>query len=94
MANHASAKKRAKQNIVRRDHNKSIISHARGVIKNFTISVADATLEPGKVSESFKAVQSTLQKAVSKGLLHRNTASRKVSRLSSLMKKTFEGRSK
>lgn len=94
MANHASAKKRARQNEVKRLHNKSIISNVRGIIKGFSVSLADSTLEAGKLSEAFSTVQSTLQKAASKGLIPKNTVARKVSRLSSSMKKVLEARSK
>ena len=93
MANHASAKKRAKQNLVRRAHNKSIISNVRGTVKGFTVNVADSSVEPAKLQDSFKTVQSTLLKAVSKGLIPKNTASRKISRLSSSMTKALAARS-
>lgn len=92
MANHVSAKKRARQNIVRRAHNKGIISNVRSTIKDFSVCLSDNSKEPTKVYESFQGVQSTLHKAVSKGLVHKNTASRKISRLSALMTKTLETR--
>ena len=90
MANHVSAKKRAKQNLVRRARNKSIISNVRGTVRDFTASLGDSALDATKLSDAFKNVQSTLQKAVTKGLVHKNTASRKISRLSASMKKATE----
>lgn len=90
MANHVSAKKRAKQNLVRRARNKSFISNVRGTVRDFSASLTDSALDAAKLADAFKNVQSTLLRAVTKGLVHKNTASRKISRLSVSMKKATE----
>ena len=90
MANHVSAKKRARQNLVRRARNKSFISNVRGTVRDFSTSLTDSTLDAAKLADTFKNVQSTLLRAVTKGLVHKNTASRKISRLSASMKKATE----
>ena len=80
MANHVSAKKRAKQNEVRKLRNKSFVSRIKTALKNFSTSVEGKDAE--KTQVSFKEVQSMLQKGVTKGLVHKNTAARKISRMS------------
>jgi small subunit ribosomal protein S20 len=85
VANHKSAAKRAKQSEVRRLRNKSFVSQIKTCLKGFS-----ATLESkdeAKVAESFKQVQSMLQKGVTKGVVHKNTAARKISRLNAAMSK-------
>ena len=90
MANHVSAKKRAKQSEVRRLRNKGFISSIKTTLKGFTSVLAEKDAD--KANESFKSVQSMLQKGVTKGLLHKNTASRKISRLNSAMSKVFSAK--
>jgi len=81
MANHKSALKRVKQNEKRAEHNKDRISRIKTFIKKFTSS-----LGTGSEKLSFSAAQSEIQKGVSRGVLHKNTASRKISRLNKLLK--------
>ena len=83
MANHKSAAKRARQNIKRRGFSKTYMSRVRTAIKCFRQNMSD-----GKAEESmkaFKEAQSYLDKAATKGLIHRNNAARKISRLSALL---------
>ena len=78
MANTPSAIKRAKQNEKRRQRNRA----ARSAIRS-TVKVARVALD-AKAGESKTAVLDairTLDRAVSRGLLHRNTAARKKSAL-------------
>ena len=84
MANHKSAKKRALQNEVRRLRNRSVKTQIKGIVKNMraTATGDDATQGP----EQLKIAQSAIDKAAKKGVLHRKTAARKISRLSRLVK--------
>ncbi|MGI8705733.1 MAG: 30S ribosomal protein S20 [Sphingomicrobium sp.] len=80
MANTPQAKKR-----IRRNANRAIINNARiSRIRSFVKQVESA-LAAGKkdeAAEALKKVQPELAKGVSHGVLHKNTASRKLSRLS------------
>ena len=84
MANHKSAAKRAKQSEVRRQRNKSFVSQIKTTLKGFEANLANKAGEE-QVAASFKAVQSMLQKGVTKGVVHKNTAARKISRLNAAM---------
>jgi small subunit ribosomal protein S20 len=81
MANHKSALKRIRQSEKRTDRNRDRISKIKTFIKKFVNS-----LESGNAASMFSVAQSEIQKGVSKGVLHKNTASRKVSRLSKMLK--------
>ena len=88
MANHKSARKRARQNERKRVQNKSYLSKVKTSIKGFYMAIeaaneSKAGFEP--VQSRFKEVQSCFQKAVTKGLFHRNTASRSIARLNRRM---------
>ena len=78
MANR-SAEKRERQNVKRRMHNRMIKSSVRTQIKKFDAAVQAKDKDAAKVAMdlSFKLLDS----AASKGVLHKNTASRKKSRL-------------
>ena len=78
MANR-SAEKRERQNVKRRMHNRMIKSSVRTQIKKFDAAVVAGDKEAAKdaMALSFKL----LDGAASKGVLHRNTASRKKSRI-------------
>ncbi|GAB5488946.1 MAG: 30S ribosomal protein S20 [Parasphingorhabdus sp.] len=79
MANTPQAKKRIRRNGRRTDINKNRVSQIRTKIK-----AVDAAVEAGDKSaaaEALKAVQPELARGVSKGVYHKNTASRKFSRL-------------
>ena len=78
MANHKSALKRAKQNEKRRLRNKM----TKSVMKNAVRNVVEAK-EAGddNTEKLLRKAQSTIAKAAKKGVLHKNTAARKISRL-------------
>ena len=78
MANHQSAIKRHKQSEKRRLRNASTRSTLRTAVKKATEAVSGKAADS---AASLKAAIVLLDKAVSKGVLHRNTASRKISRL-------------
>ena len=77
MANHKQALKRHKQNIKRRNRNRAIMSRLRGLIKNARASIATGKPDPEVIARATRA----LDAAVSKGVMHKRTASRRVSRL-------------
>ena len=79
MSNNNSAKKRERQNITRRMRNRAVKSEVRTAIKNFEkcILAEDKAAAEVAMKESFKLLDS----ATSKGILHRNTSSRKKSRI-------------
>ena len=84
MANTPSAKKRIRQSTRKTNVNKA----RRSRIKTFIKRVEDEVLNgDGKVaSETLRAAQSEIQRGVTKGVMHKNTASRKMSRLTKKVK--------
>lgn len=80
MANTRSAEKRIRVNAKKRLRNRSILSAVRTAVKKFERSLADGS-DQQQVQTLFQEAIRRLDKAVSKGVLHRNTAARKKSRL-------------
>ena len=85
MANHKSAKKRIRRNQARAEINKSRISRIRTFIKKVELAILTGDVTAAK--HALKEAQPEIMRGVSKGVLHRNTASRKLSRLSASVKK-------
>jgi small subunit ribosomal protein S20 len=79
MPNHKSAEKRVRQNEKRRDINRSSRGRLRTSIKKLRTALAGG--DAGAVSELLPETISTIDKAVQKGVLHRNAAARHKSRL-------------
>ncbi len=79
MATHQSAIKRSKQNEKRRLRNMSIKSSVRTEIKSVTLALETKDAEQSKAA-LLKAIP-VLTKAAAKGVFHKKTASRKISRL-------------
>ena len=82
MANHKSALKRAGQNERRRLRNKAVQTRVKNVIKNVHLAVAQGA---ENAVDQLDAAKSAIDKASKKGVLHKKTASRKVSRLNRLV---------
>ena len=84
MANTPSAKKRIRKILRKTDINKS----RRSRIKTFVRKVEDSIeLKDAKSAmDNLKAAQPEIMRGVTKGIFHKNTASRKISRLSSRIK--------
>ncbi len=80
MASHASAKKRIRQTLKRTARNKHIRTTLRTYVKRVRQSIAAGTAPEAQTA--LRAAVSKLHSAASKGVLHRKTASRVVSRLS------------
>jgi len=83
MANHKSAEKRIRQTKKRTERNR----YYRTRIKNLTKAVESAveSKDVEAATEAFKKANKNLHKFVSKGILKKNTAARKVSRLHNLV---------
>lgn len=83
MANHKSALKRARQTVKRTERNRFYKTR----IKNITRAVREAVEagDAGKAAEALKSANQNLHKYVSKGVLKKNSAARKVSRLAKLV---------
>lgn len=79
MANHPSALKRMRQNEEKRLRNMAYRSQVRTAVKKYLRAVTEKAAE---APELLRQAASLLQKGVAKGVFHRNTASRTVSRLS------------
>ena len=79
MANHASAKKRIRQTIKRTARNKHIRSTVRGYVKKVRLALESGDVEAAKAALP-EAVR-RIDMAVSKGVYHRKTGSRYISRL-------------
>jgi small subunit ribosomal protein S20 len=79
LANSAGAKKRIRQANKRNKHNSMLRSRLRTFIKKITYALEAG--EKDKATVAFKEMQPILDQAVSKGLVHKNTAARKKSRL-------------
>ena len=80
LANIKSAVKRIKLAAIRRDRNRARKSIVKTAIRRFETAVRAGNAEA--IREAYRVACSQLDKAVSKGVLHRNTAARKKSRLS------------
>ena len=79
MANHKSALKRVRQNEKRNEQNRSNRSKLRTQIKKVRAAVADS--DKNLSGELLNPTVSVIDKAVNKGLIHKNTAARYKSRL-------------
>jgi len=79
MANTPQAKKRIRRNTRRAEINGNRVGRIRTFIKK--VESALATGDKDAASTALAAVQPELQRGVAKGVLHKNTASRKFSRL-------------
>jgi small subunit ribosomal protein S20 len=84
MANHKSTLKRIKQTAKRTERNRFY----RTRIKNITRDVVEAVTagDVEKAQAAFKVANKSFHKFVSKGILKKNTAARKVSRLNKVVK--------
>ena len=83
MANHKSALKRARQNELSRLRNKAVKTRVKSIVKDVRFSVEESS--NGDVMAKLNSAQSLIDKASKKGVIHKNTAARKISRLSKLV---------
>lgn len=79
MANHKSAIKRHKQSLVRKERNKVVKSSLRTATKKVESAIANNNAD--EAASSLKSAAIVLDKAASKGVIHKNMAARNKSRL-------------
>jgi small subunit ribosomal protein S20 len=84
MANTTSAKKMVRKIARRTAINKTRRSRMRTFVKKVELAVAAG--DQPKAQEALRAAESEVMRAVSKGVVHKNTGSRKVSRLAARVK--------
>ncbi len=80
MAHHASAKKRIRANARRTEVNGARRSRIRTRLKSVVLAIASGDRDSAQAA--FRAAQPEVQRGVSKGVMHKNTAARTLSRLS------------
>jgi small subunit ribosomal protein S20 len=85
MANTPGAKKAVRKIARRTEVNKARRSRVRTYLRKFEEALAAG--DAGAAKSAFVEAQSELMRAVSKGVVHKNTGSRKVSRLAAQLKK-------
>ena len=84
MATHRSAKKRHAQSLKRRARNNQVRKTVRGAVRKLRDAAAGGA---GNKQELLKDAERLLRKASSKGVLHKRTVSRTVSRLAKLVQR-------
>ncbi len=84
MAHHKSAKKRIRRNSRRADINGDRRNRTRSFVKN--VEAAIETGDKAAAQEALRAAQPELAKSANRGVFHRNTVARKMSRLSARVK--------
>jgi len=84
MADHASAKKRIRRNARRADVNGARRSRIRTFIKKVEMAIASGNAK--EATEAYRTAQPEIHRGVAKGIWHKKTASRKLSRLSARIK--------
>jgi small subunit ribosomal protein S20 len=84
MANHKSSKKRIIRNANRALINGARMSRIRTFVKKVEMAIASGDAAAAK--DALRVAQPELQRGVSRGVLHKNTVSRKISRLNARVK--------
>jgi small subunit ribosomal protein S20 len=86
MATHKSALKAHRRSLKRRERNISVISRIKTFIKKFELSLGAEKSEDK--TAAFRKAESEIMRGVSKGVLKKNTAARKVSKFARLLKES------
>jgi small subunit ribosomal protein S20 len=89
MANTDSARKRIRQNIVRAARNHARKSRMRTFVKSVENAIAGGDREAANAA--LRLAQPEMQRAAGKGVIHRNTVARKLSRLTARIKQISAG---
>lgn len=84
MANTLSAKRRIRRNEARRVVNRDRVSRIRTFAKRVELAILAGDQKAAQ--EALRAAQPEIHRGVSKGVMHKNTAARKLSRLSTRIK--------
>ena len=80
MANTPQAKKRIRRNANRAEVNGARVSRIRNFVKRVELAIAGG--DKSAAAEALKAAQPEMARGVARGVLHKNTVARKMSRLS------------
>jgi small subunit ribosomal protein S20 len=84
MAQHKSAKTRIRRNARRTEINKSRVSRLRSFVRKVEQAISAGSA--AEATAAFREATPELHRAIGKGILHRNTVQRKLSRLSARIK--------
>jgi len=84
MAHHTSAKKRIRRNAHRYEINHARVNRIRTRVKQVEVAIASG--DKAAAQDAFKKAMPELMRGKTKGLLHANTVSRKISRLNARIK--------
>ena len=80
MANTPQAKKRIRRNTVRAEINGARVSRIRSFVKKVELAIAGG--DKSAAADALREAQPELARGVARGVLHKNTVARKMSRLS------------
>lgn len=84
MAHSLSAKKRIRQNVKQRARNRWRLKAMRDAVKAFHDAMAHGTVE--QATEAFKTCQKVIDRTAQKGVIHKNQAARRKSRMNARLK--------
>jgi small subunit ribosomal protein S20 len=84
MANHASSKKRIRRNARRAEINGTRRNRIRTFVKKVELAIEAG--QSKEAQEALRTAQPEIQRGVAKGIMHKKTAARKISRLSARIK--------
>jgi len=84
VANHKDALKRHKQSLTRRLHNRAYRTRMRNQVKKVREAIGSGDTDAAQTE--LRAVTSVLHRVAGKGIIHRNQAARKLSRLTAAVK--------
>jgi len=84
MAHHDSAKKRIRQTERRTERNRARMSRVRTFFKKVELAISTGDKEAAR--QALVEAQPEIHRGVTRGVIHRNTAARKLSRLSARVK--------
>ena len=88
MANTKSAKKKINVIRVKTSRNRRVKRHLKSAFKSFGLAVAEGNND--RAEESLAKAEKKLMQAAAKGTIHKNTASRKVSRMTKRYNTVFK----
>ncbi|WP_373501123.1 30S ribosomal protein S20 [Desulfococcus sp.] len=83
MANHKSALKRVRQSAMRRERNRIVKTQVKNAVKQVRSAVSEKAADG--LSGQLSRAKSVIAKAAKKGVIHKKTAARKISRLARLV---------
>jgi small subunit ribosomal protein S20 len=83
LANHKSAEKRARQNEKRRLRNKAVKTRIKNITKDVRLASGEGSNED--ILAKLNMAKSIIDRAAKKGVIHKKSAARKISRLSKMV---------